>query len=97
MIMTGAWRGSLRTRRAGRLAHVSHPAVLREPELALVPWPDGAVGVAWEMPAGELVEVDEVVPTSAGFMAWVHPVSAPELFALVEVALLVPADEPVPF
>lgn len=82
---------------AGTLADVSHSAVLREPVVALVRWPDGAVGVAWEMPAGEFVGVDEVVWAPSGWLAWVHPASAPELFALVEVRLLVPVDEPVPF
>lgn len=72
-------------------------AVLLVPELALVRWPDGQVGVAWELPAGELVEVDDVVSVEGGFLVVAHPIGNADVFAVVDVSDLEPADTRTPF
>lgn len=59
--------------------------VLQVPTFAMVRWPDGEVGPAWELPVGELLVVDEVMLISNDWLLCVHQVDAPDVFAIVEV------------
>jgi hypothetical protein len=72
-------------------------AVLTQPVLAYVTWPDGLVGAAWELAEGTVLDVSSVTLTDTGFVLCGHPVDAPELFTVTQVADVDPVGIPVPF
>lgn len=72
-------------------------AVLQVAALAMVRWPDGEVGRAWELPAGALLVVDEVIPVPDGWLLSVHPIDTPWVFAFVELDAIELVGMTVPF
>jgi hypothetical protein len=63
----------------------------------MVRWPDGEIGRAWELPVGALLVVDDVVPIQNDWLLCVHPVEAPDVFAIVEVDTIELAGMTAPF
>jgi hypothetical protein len=75
----------------------STEALLQIEAEALVVWPDGRLEPAWPLVAGELVTVSRVSAGRDGFVAVVHPLHVPEVFAVVPLTGVYLVGAPVPF